>query len=213
MSGIHKPKQHFNLNTSSSPLISPIPKNPSKALSNPDWKNAMNDEYRALIENKTWELVPKKLDMNIVRTMWVFRHKKKADGTLERYKARLVCDGRSQQVGVDYGKTFSPVVKPTTIRTVLTLALSNSWPIQQLDVKMLFSMDIFRRRSLCTNLWGVEIQIIHNMCVYSRSLYTALNKHRVHGINFSPSMFQKWGFDIANVIAHYLSSKKTFTWP
>ncbi|KAI3776873.1 hypothetical protein L1987_46663 [Smallanthus sonchifolius] len=70
--------------------------------------------------------------------MWLFKHKFRSDGSLERYKARLVCDGRSQQVGVDCGDTFSPVVKPTTIRTVLTLALSKSWPIHQLDVTNAF---------------------------------------------------------------------------
>jgi len=66
--------------------------------------------------------------------MWIFRHKKKSNGVFERYKARLVGDGRSQIAGVDCDETFSPVVKPATIRTVLTIALSKSWPIHQLDV-------------------------------------------------------------------------------
>ncbi|KAJ9543905.1 hypothetical protein OSB04_023612 [Centaurea solstitialis] len=105
---------------------------------NHDWKRTMDDEFRALIDNKTWVLVPRHSGMNIVRSMWVFRYKTKSDGTLERYKARLVCDGRSQQVGIDCGDTFSPVVKPATIRTVLTLAISQRWPIHQLDVKNAF---------------------------------------------------------------------------
>ena len=70
--------------------------------------------------------------------MWVFKHKLTSDGHLERYKARLVCDGRSQQVGIDCGDTFSPVVKPATIRIVLTLALAHSWSIHQLDVQNAF---------------------------------------------------------------------------
>ncbi|KAJ9567440.1 hypothetical protein OSB04_003406 [Centaurea solstitialis] len=135
MDGITKPKKLFNLNTTS---IVPIPKTPHLALSTPEWYDAMQNEFSALIKNETWELVPRCSDMNIIRSMWLFKHKFRSDGSLERYKARLVCDGRSQQVGVDCGDTFSPVVKPTTIRTVLTLALSKSWPIHQLDVTNAF---------------------------------------------------------------------------
>lgn len=70
--------------------------------------------------------------------MWLFRHKFKADGSLERYKARLVVNGKSQTVGVDCFETFSPVVKPATVRTVLTFAVSRSWPIKQLEIKNAF---------------------------------------------------------------------------
>jgi hypothetical protein len=137
MSGITKQIRPLNLNTTTN-TISPIPRTPTEALNNPDWKDAMLDEFRALIDNKTWDLVPRTPDMNIVRSMWIFRHKTKADGSLERYKARLVCDGRSQQIGVDCGETFSPVVKPATIRTVLSIVVSKDWPIHQLDVKNAF---------------------------------------------------------------------------
>ncbi|XP_071727260.1 uncharacterized mitochondrial protein AtMg00810-like [Rutidosis leptorrhynchoides] len=98
----------------------------------------MTEEFRALIKNGTWELVPRTPDMNIIRSMWIFKHKFRANGLFERYKARLVGDGRSKQVGIDCTETFSPVVKPATIRTVLSLALQNSWSIHQLDVKNAF---------------------------------------------------------------------------
>ncbi|GKG27380.1 ribonuclease H-like domain-containing protein, partial [Tanacetum coccineum] len=65
-------------------------------------------------------------------------HKINADGSLSRYKARLVTNGRSQQQGIDCDETFSPVVKPATIRIVLSLAVSREWPIHQLDVKNAF---------------------------------------------------------------------------
>jgi hypothetical protein len=99
---------------------------------------AMDDEYNALIENKTWDLVPRPPNVNVIRSMWIFRHKEKSDGSFERHKARLVGDGAGQQVGIDCGETFSPVVKPATIRTVLSIALSKSWHIHQLDVKNAF---------------------------------------------------------------------------
>ncbi|CAE6128258.1 unnamed protein product [Arabidopsis arenosa] len=70
--------------------------------------------------------------------MWLFRHKFDADGKLSRYKARLVANGKSQQLGIDCDDTFSPVVKPATIRAVLHVALARDWPLGQLDVKNAF---------------------------------------------------------------------------
>ncbi|GKC82756.1 ribonuclease H-like domain-containing protein [Tanacetum coccineum] len=118
--------------------ISLFPKSLFFALSDPNWRDAMYDEYNALIKNGTWILVPKPPNVNVVRSMWLFRHKYHADGSLSRYKARLVANGGTQQLGVYFDDTFSPVVKPATIRTVLSLALSRNWPIHQLDVKNAF---------------------------------------------------------------------------
>jgi hypothetical protein len=98
----------------------------------------MTDEFDALIKNKTWVLVPRPPDVNITRCIWLFKHKYKSNGDLERYKARLVVNGRSQQVGIDCDETFSPVVKPATIRMVLSIAVSKNWTIHQLDVKNAF---------------------------------------------------------------------------
>ncbi|GJR92323.1 ribonuclease H-like domain-containing protein [Tanacetum coccineum] len=101
-------------------------------------RNAMYDEYNALVKNGTWLLVPRPTCVKMVSSMWLFKHKFHADGTLSRYKARLVANGSSQQLGVDFDETFSPVVKPATIRTVLSLVVSRKWSIHQLDVKNAF---------------------------------------------------------------------------
>nr|GEV24008.1 hypothetical protein [Tanacetum cinerariifolium] len=98
----------------------------------------MYDEYNALIKNDTWILVLKPPNVNVVRSMWLFRHKYHADGSLSRYKARLVANGCNQQYGVDCSDTFSPVVKSATIRTVLSLELAQNWHVHQLDVKNTF---------------------------------------------------------------------------
>ncbi|GJT36303.1 ribonuclease H-like domain-containing protein [Tanacetum coccineum] len=136
--GIVKPLERLSLHTS---YVSPIPKSPFLALKDPNWCNAMYDEYNALVKNGTWILVPRPTDANLVRSMWLFKHKFHVYGTLSRYKARLVANGSSQQLGVDFDETFSPVVKPTTIRTVLSLVVSRQWPIHQLDVKNAFLND------------------------------------------------------------------------
>lgn len=118
--------------------ISPVPTSYSKAFTDPHWLHAMQTEFHALQVNDTWELVPRPVDKPVIRCMWLFRHKFKSDGSLARYKARLVVNGKSQTVGIDCDDTFSPVVKPATIRTVLSVAVSRSWPIHQLDVKNAF---------------------------------------------------------------------------
>ena len=96
----------------------------SSAVKDPQWHEAMNTEFDALLKNQTWTLVPSTQAHNLVGCKWVFRVKHRADGSIERYKARLVAKGFHQQPGIDYTETFSPVVKPTTIRTVLSLVLS-----------------------------------------------------------------------------------------
>ncbi|GJV28990.1 ribonuclease H-like domain-containing protein, partial [Tanacetum coccineum] len=133
--GTNRLTERLNLHVSS---VSPLPKSYRDAFNDPKWKNAMRDEYTALIKNKTWTLVPRPPDTNIVRCMWLFCHKYLANGTLSHYKARLVANGSTQLEGVDVDETFSPVVKPGTIRTVLSLAASRHWPIHQLDVKNAF---------------------------------------------------------------------------
>nr|GEW08822.1 ribonuclease H-like domain-containing protein [Tanacetum cinerariifolium] len=80
-------------------------------------------------------LVPRPLNVSVVRYMWLFRHKYLADGTLSRYKAQLVADGSTQLEGVDVDETFSSVVKPGTIRIVLSLPTSRHWPVHHLDMK------------------------------------------------------------------------------
>ena len=98
----------------------------------------MQEEFDALQSNKTWELVPRPPRANVISGKWVFRHKLRPDGTLDRYKARWVVRGFHQRQGIDYDQTFSPVVKPATIRVVLHLATSRKWPVHQLDVKNAF---------------------------------------------------------------------------
>nr|GFB31060.1 ribonuclease H-like domain-containing protein [Tanacetum cinerariifolium] len=122
----------------------------------------MYDEYNALVKNGTWLLVPRPAGVNMVRSMWLFKHKFHADGTLSRYKARLVANGSSQQLGVDFDETFSPVIKPVTIRTLLSLVVSRQWPIHQLDVKNAFLNDDIILTASCPALFQQIIGSLNN---------------------------------------------------
>lgn len=102
------------------------------------WRRAMQEEYNALQQYGTWQLVPPSPSQNIIGSKWVFKTKVKPDGSIDRYKARPVAKGYHQRPGVDYVDTFSPVVKPATIRVLLSLAVSNNWHITQLDISNAF---------------------------------------------------------------------------
>jgi hypothetical protein len=88
------------------------------------WHNAMCDEIAALRTNRTWSLVPFHPSMNIVGSRWVYRIKRRVDGSIERYKARLVARSFTQQEGIDYSETFNLVMKQATVRLVFSIAVS-----------------------------------------------------------------------------------------
>jgi len=98
----------------------------------------MDIEMNALLKNKTCSLVPYHPTMNLVDCKRIFKLKHKPDGSVDRYKARLMAKGFHQQPGLDYGETFSSVIKPTIVRTVCSLAISKGWSIRQLDVNNAF---------------------------------------------------------------------------
>jgi hypothetical protein len=114
----------------------------SQAVHDPNWRLAMNSEIDTLLKNNTWRLVPSSQAKNLVGCKWVFRIKQKADGSIERYKGRLVAKGFHQQAGVDYSETYSPVVKPTIVHLVLSIAFSSGWSIRQTDIQNAFLHDL-----------------------------------------------------------------------
>ncbi|KAL5713883.1 Beta-galactosidase 8 [Ranunculus cassubicifolius] len=104
----------------------------------PQWRQAMADEFTALLKTQTWTLVPPAQHQNVIGCRWIYKLKHKSNGDIERRKARLVAKGYNQQSGIDYTETFSPVAKPTTIRVILSIAVQQGWTVQQLDVSNAF---------------------------------------------------------------------------
>lgn len=102
----------------------------------------------------------------------MYRHKFHADGSLARYKARWVASGFNQQSGLDYDETFRPVVKPTTVRTVLSLAVTRSWPVHQLDVTNAFLHSTLADTVYCEQPSGfVDPAHPNYVCKLHKALY------------------------------------------
>lgn len=103
------------------------PNSVKEALSDPNWSEAIQQEYTSLMKNEIWSLVELLAAKKISCCKWVFRVQKNPDGSAGECKARLVTQGFSQTPSFDYTETFNPVIKPTTIMVVLNLALSGDW--------------------------------------------------------------------------------------
>jgi len=134
---IFKPKQVHTISKHSLPPILE-PTSVNQAISHHRWHEAMSTELTALMKHGTWDLVLPPSRCKPVGCKWVFWVKRKANGSVERFKARLVAIGYNQRPCVDYKQTFSPVVEPATIRTILSLAVMHSWDLRQLDVNNAF---------------------------------------------------------------------------
>ena len=114
------------------------PKNLNEAFNSKSskyWKEAVEDEYQSFLKNNTWELVKRPKDKNVITCKWVFKVKRKANGSVDRYKARLVAQGYSQEEGEDYDDTFAPVARYSSIRSILAVANQLNLEVHQMDVK------------------------------------------------------------------------------
>ncbi|CAN0910966.1 Retrovirus-related Pol polyprotein from transposon TNT 1-94 [Linum grandiflorum] len=114
------------------------PRSIEEAMKIPEWRKAVLDEIQALEANGTWKIVTLPPGKRTVDYKWIFTTKYNADGSVERYKARLVARGFTQSFGIDYQETFAPVAKLKTIRILLSIAANEDWPLHQMDVKNAF---------------------------------------------------------------------------
>jgi len=129
MNQIFKPKQLHTV--TKHPLPHTLePTCVSQAITQLHWREAMSNELTALMKHGTWDLMPLPPNCTPVGCKWIFRVKRNADGSVDRFKARLVAKGFHQRPGVDYTETFSPIVKPATIRAVLSIAVMRGWELR-----------------------------------------------------------------------------------
>uniref|UniRef100_A0A2N9EEC7 Integrase catalytic domain-containing protein n=1 Tax=Fagus sylvatica TaxID=28930 RepID=A0A2N9EEC7_FAGSY len=189
--GIFKPKTCYKAQLDYT-LIEP----PSFKLATQisQWCQAMQDEYDALIRQGTWSLVPPPQHHNIVGCKWVYKLKTHSDGSIARYKARLVAKGFHQQQGIDFDETFSPVIKPPTVRMILSLAVSLNWPLRQLDVSNAFLHGILKEEVYMSQPQGyISAQHPDYVCRLYKSIYGLKQAPRAWFERFTGQLIQ-FGF-------------------
>jgi len=109
-----------------------------EAMKDVRWQKAMQAEISALEKNQAWELVRLPIDKKALRSKWVYKIKRKSDGTVERFKARLVILGNHQVEGINYMETFAPMAKMVTVCIVLAVVVAKHWELHQIDVHNAF---------------------------------------------------------------------------
>ncbi|GJZ34821.1 zinc finger, CCHC-type containing protein [Tanacetum coccineum] len=148
------------------------------------WKEAIDDEIGSIMENNTWVLSDLPPGCKPLGCKWIFKRKMKVDGTIDKFKARLVIQGFRQKEGIDYFDTYAPVARITTIRLLLALAAIHNLVIHQMDVKTAFlngdldEMCIMKERKDLLCLWHQKFDEVvlssgfhlnqSDKCVYSK---------------------------------------------
>ena len=102
------------------------------------WKEAIKSEIDSILHNHTWELVDLPSGCKPLSSKWIFKRKRKVDGSIDKYKARLVIKGYRQTEGLDYFDTYSPVTRINSIRMVFAIVALKDLEVHQMDVKTTF---------------------------------------------------------------------------
>lgn len=148
------------------------PRGYKSAAKKKEWLDAMDSEMEALHTNNTWDLVPRPPIANVVGSKWVFRTKLRSNGTIDCHKARLVAQGFTQLPGFDFTDTFSPVIKASTVRIVLSLVVSRNWVMHQLDVKNAFLHGLLNETVYMEQPRGyLDPRFPDHVCKLNKALY------------------------------------------
>ncbi|CAJ2627755.1 unnamed protein product [Trifolium pratense] len=173
----------------------------AEAANDKKWIDAMEEELKMIEKNQTWKLVDRPDHKKAIGVKWVYRTKLNPDGSVNKYKARLVVKGYAQIFGVDFSETFAPVARLDTIRLLFALAAQNGWVIHQMDVKSAFlngylEEEIFVEQPEGFIVQGQEEKVYKlNKALYGlkqapRSWYSRIDAHLVNlGFEKSPSEF------------------------
>jgi hypothetical protein len=131
----------------------------------------MKEEMDSLVNNHTWDLVQFPIGKRSLQNKWVYKLKEE-DGGIERYKDRLVVKGFAKKAGIDFNEIFSPIVKMTSIRTILSLVVVEDLHLEQLDVKTTFLHGDLEEEIYMQQPQGYEVKGKENLvCRLNKSLY------------------------------------------
>lgn len=175
-SAIQRPQRYDDFVLEAVAEVENLPKDPEtykQAMESPykdKWLKAMLSEINSLHENQTWDLVNLPKGRKALPCKWIYKLKTNPDGSIDKFKARVVVKGYSQQQGVDYDKTFSPVARLSTIRAIIAIAVKENLKLRQFDVAT-----AFLNGSVKEEIYVKQPEGFHDgtkrVCKLKRSLY------------------------------------------
>ena len=163
-----------------------------EASSNPLWQQAMKEELDALHKTGTWDLVDLLSGKFVIGCKWVYKIKTLSDGTIDRYKARLVARGFTQEYGIDYEETFAHVARLASVRTLISISTALKWPLFRMDVKNAFlngelSEQVYMKLPLG---YSHPPRFPHRVCRLRWALYGLKQAPRAWFVKFSSTIFR-----------------------
>jgi hypothetical protein len=169
-----------------------------EAVKKSEWIEAMQEELRMIEKNDTWVLMDKPLHKKAIGVKWVYRTKQNADGSINKYKARLVVKGYAQVFSVDFSETFAPVARLDTIRLLLAVAAQKNWKVYQLDVKSAFLNGYLQEEIYIEQPRGFEVRgqeekvyllkkALYGLKQAPRAWYSRIDDH-LHKLGFVKSL-------------------------
>ena len=172
------------------------PQTYKEAVTSPDrpmWKEAIKSEIDSILQNHTWELVDLPPGSKPLGCKWIFKKKMKTDGTIDKYKARLVIKGYKKQKGLDYFDTYSLVSRITSIRMMLVIASMRNLAVHQMDVKIAFlNVDLEEEIYMEQPEGFVSPGEAGKVCRLVKSLYGLKQAPIKWHENFDHVVFCKW---------------------
>ena len=180
----------------------PIPRGYKAAMSGnwaSYWRAAIDKELAGLIALRTWDLIPASSiprGSNLMNCHYVFDVKRLRDGTVDKFKARLVADGNTQKFGIDYNRIFATVIKTSTIRLVLIIAAARDYNLTQIDIRQAYLQaelpeKLYMRVPPGIPSFNEKREPL--VCCLNRSLYGLKQAGREWGVLFA-SFLTSWGF-------------------
>jgi hypothetical protein len=154
-----------------------------RSLEWPEWEHAIQAELAQLRQKGTWKLIEKPADAIPISNKWVLTKKRDKEGNVVKYKARLVARSFTQRPGLDYGETFSPVVRFETIRALLAMVASKKLKVRQLDVKGAYLNGILTQPIYMEQPCGFD-DGSGLVCLLIKSIYGLKQAGRVWNIKF-----------------------------
>ena len=172
-------------------ILNKEPKSYPQAMKSVEWRDAMTKEIQVLESNNTWDLCPLPKGKSAIGCKWVYKIKYHSDGSIERYRARLVSKGYTQVQGIDYHDTFAPVAKLVTVRLLLSIAAIKNWSLHQLDVNNAFLQGDLTEEVYLKLPPGFSHKEKSCVCKLNKSIYGLKQASRQWFSKFSTTLIQK----------------------